>query len=441
MTLAMKSPPPDLPDTDDPWTLLDVPRGSPSPEIRRAYLRRIKVYKPDRHPEAFRRIREAFDALYLDEREAPGGVSGWDEGEAPPPVDSIEHGWGRTAEPDAEPAEAPPAAAPRPSDRGRTSELVEALKAAITADDRDGAVHLLLQPENAPLANDIRVADAVVRVACSVVLSQPDRFEELSAAYHDVLLDRSLEHGDGILLQMRGAAPQWPAWQRATEGVPELSRFVELAGTLTGDPLQALGRELHERAEADPPAFLERLDRVGRDAPAVLELYLRAAEEWSERFGPPAPSGAESEATIVDGLQSLLLRNEVLSAAKLRRTILNALVIGAVLWVSPAHPILLGMAALALMTLVHALAFDPTARIYREILRPAIAAWAWQGHDLDRAVVALGALVARQPVSRRLLEPDAPTRYPELLAADAALAAYAATGRLRHGGQSPIETA
>ena len=428
----MKAPPPDLPDTDDPWALLDVPRGSPPAEIRRAYLRRIKVYKPDAHPEAFTRIRAAFEALYDDERDRPtSAVGGWDEEEDAQPADSIEQGWGQTAPPGAS-AEGVSAtrAAARKDERARTDALVYALEHAISTDDRDEAVRLLLEPEHAMLAVDPRVADAVVRVACSVALSQPERFEELWAAFADVLHEPALEHRHGIMSVMRSAAPHWPAWKKAIGDAEEVSRFVELSGTLDDGRLHALGRVVAERAAMVPQEFLRRLDRAERDAPAVLDLYMQAAETWSERFDAHRSGSDDAGPTIAPAVASLLARNEVLSRAKLRRTISSAVVVLLVLWISP-NPILMGAAALALLSIVSALAFDPTVRIYREILRPAIAAWVWQGHDIGDAVVALKSEVDRLPTGRRVFEPDTPSKYPELLASDRALAAWATTARMR----------
>lgn len=61
--MTQRKPPAPLPDTDDPYVLLDVRPGASSDQIRRAYLRRVKVYKPDRFPAEFRRVREAYDRL------------------------------------------------------------------------------------------------------------------------------------------------------------------------------------------------------------------------------------------------------------------------------------------------------------------------------------------------------------------------------------------
>ncbi len=61
--MTSRKPPIDLPETDDPYALLDVRPGASADQIRRAYLRRVKIFKPDRFPAQFRRVREAYDRL------------------------------------------------------------------------------------------------------------------------------------------------------------------------------------------------------------------------------------------------------------------------------------------------------------------------------------------------------------------------------------------
>ncbi|MCA9704354.1 MAG: J domain-containing protein [Myxococcales bacterium] len=61
--MSPKDPRVALPDTDDPYVLLEVRPGASADQIRRAYLRRVKVFKPDRYPAEFRRVREAYDRL------------------------------------------------------------------------------------------------------------------------------------------------------------------------------------------------------------------------------------------------------------------------------------------------------------------------------------------------------------------------------------------
>jgi curved DNA-binding protein CbpA len=47
----------------DPYQVLQLPSGADSEAVRRAYLSLIKTHTPESDPEAFTRIREAFEAL------------------------------------------------------------------------------------------------------------------------------------------------------------------------------------------------------------------------------------------------------------------------------------------------------------------------------------------------------------------------------------------
>ena len=53
---------PPAPDMD-PHGILGIPDDSGEEEIRLAYLEKIKIYPPDRAPEAFERIRDAYEML------------------------------------------------------------------------------------------------------------------------------------------------------------------------------------------------------------------------------------------------------------------------------------------------------------------------------------------------------------------------------------------
>lgn len=54
---------PELPDSDDPWELLGVPRDVDKKGLRKAYAKAIRIWRPDRAPEAFRRIQAAYEDL------------------------------------------------------------------------------------------------------------------------------------------------------------------------------------------------------------------------------------------------------------------------------------------------------------------------------------------------------------------------------------------
>ena len=83
----MDTPPP-LPDSDDPFELLGLERDCSERDLKRAYARLIRVYRPDRDPAEFRRVREAFEAaqgwLADGPIDGPIGEDGdWEEPEWP----------------------------------------------------------------------------------------------------------------------------------------------------------------------------------------------------------------------------------------------------------------------------------------------------------------------------------------------------------------------
>ncbi len=49
--------------SDDPFSVLGVPREACEAEIRARYLELVKQYPPDRKPEKFREIRAAFETV------------------------------------------------------------------------------------------------------------------------------------------------------------------------------------------------------------------------------------------------------------------------------------------------------------------------------------------------------------------------------------------
>ncbi len=50
-------------DGPPPWEVLAVSPEAPSEEVRRAYLEKLRQYPPDRAPEEFERIRDAYEKL------------------------------------------------------------------------------------------------------------------------------------------------------------------------------------------------------------------------------------------------------------------------------------------------------------------------------------------------------------------------------------------
>ena len=103
----MSEPRPSLPDDDDPRVLLGAQPGDDLVSLRRRYVRLIKVFRPEDHPEAFARIRAAWEQVQAEERlldaeehfelEARDGESAplIDD---PPAVDALRRTWTAAAE-------------------------------------------------------------------------------------------------------------------------------------------------------------------------------------------------------------------------------------------------------------------------------------------------------------------------------------------------------
>lgn len=47
----------------DPWAVLGVARDAPADAVREAYLAHVRAHPPDRCPEEFERIRDAYAAI------------------------------------------------------------------------------------------------------------------------------------------------------------------------------------------------------------------------------------------------------------------------------------------------------------------------------------------------------------------------------------------
>jgi hypothetical protein len=143
----VSEPPPDLPETGDPFELLGVEPGASEIEIKRAYVRLIKRFRPDRAPEEFQRIHAAYEQARARtrwvERAEPDLDDGWELGDAPDKPDK----------PD-EPAPAWFADA-RAAARQGPAALAEVIARAI-AERRAGAADLAIELDHASLGRLVR---------------------------------------------------------------------------------------------------------------------------------------------------------------------------------------------------------------------------------------------------------------------------------------------
>jgi curved DNA-binding protein CbpA len=53
--------------SEDPFSVLDVAPSATDEQVRAAWLEAVRLHPPDRDPEAFRRIREAYETLQKEE--------------------------------------------------------------------------------------------------------------------------------------------------------------------------------------------------------------------------------------------------------------------------------------------------------------------------------------------------------------------------------------
>ena len=66
-------------DGDDPFTVLGLDSHATAEDVRRAYFRLVRVYTPEAHPEEFKRVRAAYEAVRSPLRRAELALAAFDE--------------------------------------------------------------------------------------------------------------------------------------------------------------------------------------------------------------------------------------------------------------------------------------------------------------------------------------------------------------------------
>ncbi|HTD79709.1 MAG TPA: DnaJ domain-containing protein [Chloroflexota bacterium] len=64
---------------DDPHTVLGLDSRATAEDVRRAYFRLVRLYTPEAHPEQFKRVRAAYEALRSPLRRAELALMAFDE--------------------------------------------------------------------------------------------------------------------------------------------------------------------------------------------------------------------------------------------------------------------------------------------------------------------------------------------------------------------------
>lgn len=406
----------ELPPTDDPHELLGVAPDANADEVRRAYLRKIKVFKPDRDPVAFRRLRTAYETLA--ERIALLE-------QVSPRASAEPSGWDRDASEASQPT----------ARKDRLRELTAAVAAALAEGRRDEAARLLLTPQAEILATDAAFMRPLLNVCAATVISAAPLRQALEERYADIVRGTDAARaGNHPLWELAELAEEGPAWLGAMRSMPELTALLELAAVVDGPASRRIAEQVAERVGDDPEALLAALDAAQAGAPGLVTVLRDRARTWADAASPSLPPIHENAPTAV------ALARQLHAAVSTRGTIGRAWAARLGITFGPALAMLaFGVApvpvAVAVFSgaLVYRVGFDATRTIYRTAVRPTVMPWlVATGQPLQL----VAAQLRRQLDAARLgIRPDAPMKYPELLEHDAALLTFAALTRLTKSAQ------
>jgi hypothetical protein len=272
-----------LPDTDDPYLLLDVRPGASAEQIRRAYLRRVKVWKPDRHPAEFRRVREAYDRL----REQEKWFDAWRQaGEV---VRRAAEEAAR-AEADAE-APADPQAADA-SARSETKPGAEAPRAG-TRGEAGGQASRAATPGDASATSDAVRAELEQALEHDLLRIQTDRDEADDDEADDEDVDALIAALEQELREHPEAQDDEAEWQDVEHPLDAAEHRRRTRAAEQAERIAVLEHHVHAALEAG--RFAEAADRLlapGTEAiaarrefaPLLLEVCCAVVWELPPRF-------------------------------------------------------------------------------------------------------------------------------------------------------------
>lgn len=75
--------------SDDPYGVLRLDRSASADDVRRAYLRLIRIHTPESDPERFKQVRGAYETLRSPLRRAELAVQAFDETVSEPDLDLV----------------------------------------------------------------------------------------------------------------------------------------------------------------------------------------------------------------------------------------------------------------------------------------------------------------------------------------------------------------
>lgn len=252
--------------------VLGVEAGSSAAELKRAYRRLLKVHKPDRDPDGFQRLREAY--------EIAKDVSGR------PPLDP---GFGSGVVDDAyDPATAnDPTGATPPLDLAAAHPLASEIATVHAALDegriRD-AYDLVTQDQWAGALlddTDGQIAYTIHRVGCGLVLLDWPLVCRLHARYTEIV-DMPSEPR----LILHEVSGDW--WELVKQfDIPKpLSRFAAL--TMIAQPAQRveLARDLADWYWSDPAGALDVFEHIDKHSKRIVSFLVNTTMPLGEGLDP-----------------------------------------------------------------------------------------------------------------------------------------------------------
>lgn len=316
---------------EEAFAILELPPDATTKDVRRAYVRLIKLHKPDRDPEAFRRIRAAFElakafgnprapvTTSTDQPTAPESSEA--AGGPPPTAGSFEHDVA-DATPD-EPPSPPPTLEPK-------HDPVDMVDGALDRGQYASAYERVMSDDWAQiLVLDPRAAEVTRRMACAAILPNAAAFLALEHRYADVLAETETPFGE-VLLQLRLIANEWIRF-RALRAVPDaLVAFVEAYGGSTPDQRRQWAKVLCDWLMTSPAQAVRTLSWADDRTEALLPVLSEWVDHqsWERVYdGAPPPEPAQGTRSPSDVLRPLLMgtlvTQGVVSAAVVYTTIVR----------------------------------------------------------------------------------------------------------------------
>jgi hypothetical protein len=348
------SDPPPLPESDNPFVVLGVERGCGERELKLAYARLVRLYRPDRMPREFQRVQAAYEA-------AAAGAATFRHDEVTPPADEGKPGTSR--------------------DTLREFDA-QAIERILASDDVAGALAIVNEPGFDRAADhDTALRTIALRVACVAVWAGYS--EDADSIHHRHAHGDFHDWWETVYDDRRGLLDAWLKWNLRHRKPLWLPRLLQFADSIHEEDLV----RFVPRPCGRPRALLKAFDRMAEETPRLVYACVRGLDEEE---APEEESLTDAQRRALERLRRRAGRNLWLKAFFSR--------IG---WFF----LILYTLGLGLVFLVNRNRKNIAAERYREAVRPLVFKLAHR-HDVSPALLSAW-LRRRRPRSRAAGHADA----------------------------------